>query len=320
MEKIKFSIIIPVYNVEDYLERCVESVENQNYSNIEVLLIDDGSTDSSPTLCDELANKYSNIKVFHKQNGGLSDARNYGILKATGDYLVLLDSDDYISVTACKDFFDALSANDVEPDIIAANVVKHKGDESIMNNRTTSALKIITGAEFLLNELKNNTYFVEAVASVYNRKFLIENGLFFDKGKLHEDEDFTPRAYLTSDKVINSNIAFYHYVIRENSITTKKNKTRNAVCIFEICRNLNEIYDKVDNPELKTLLKTHSAKICFKAIEDARLYKKESRHIIDIPFLKKNCFFKKEKLRFLLLNINPWLLHWFTNIKKAKHK
>lgn len=320
MKDIKFSIIIPVYNVEQYLLRCIESVERQNYSNVEVLLIDDGSTDSSSALCDEFASKYDNIKVYHKENGGLSDARNYGISKATGDYLILLDSDDYISEVACQEFYNIIIQCEFYPDVVAANIVRHINDISITTKRTTDISDIKTGSEFLLNELQNNTYFVEAVSAIYNRKFIIDNNLFFEKGQLHEDEDFTPRVYLSAEKVINSDIPFYHYVIRENSITTKKNKIKNAICIFEICRNLNKIYDKVEDNLLKKLLKTHSAKICFKAIEDGQLYKKTNRHIIDIELLKRNCFYKKEKLRLYMLRLSPWILHWFTVVKKAKNR
>lgn len=91
----KISIIIPVYNVLDFISECVNSVLNQTYKNFEILLVDDGSTDGSSQLCDEFGNKDNRIRVYHKKNGGLSDARNYGICRATGDYIIFLDSDDF---------------------------------------------------------------------------------------------------------------------------------------------------------------------------------------------------------------------------------
>ena len=91
----QFSIVIPVYNVAPYLRECVDSVLAQNSTDYEIILVDDGSTDNSPAICDEYAEKYSQIKVIHKTNGGLSDARNFGIKKAQGDYLMFLDSDDF---------------------------------------------------------------------------------------------------------------------------------------------------------------------------------------------------------------------------------
>lgn len=97
MQLDKISIIVPVYNVEQYITRCIESITSQTYRNIEILLIDDGSTDNSGNICDEYQKKDSRVMTFHKTNGGLSDARNYGIKHASGQYLCFVDSDDYIS-------------------------------------------------------------------------------------------------------------------------------------------------------------------------------------------------------------------------------
>ena len=90
------SVIIPVYNVEDYLHYAIESLEKQTYKNFEIILVNDGSTDDSGKLCDEYSEKYSNVRVFHKENGGLSDARNFGLQYANGRYVAFVDSDDYI--------------------------------------------------------------------------------------------------------------------------------------------------------------------------------------------------------------------------------
>ena len=106
----KISIIVPVYNVEQYLERCVESLINQTYKNIEIILVDDGATDNSGQLCDELAQRDPRIVVYHKVNGGLSDARNYGIDKASGDYIGFIDSDDFID----DDMYEVLLSNILE--------------------------------------------------------------------------------------------------------------------------------------------------------------------------------------------------------------
>jgi glycosyltransferase involved in cell wall biosynthesis len=92
-----FSIIIPVYKVEKYLDECVQSVLSQSFTDYECILVDDGSPDNCPQICDEYAKKYEQIKIIHKENGGLSDARNVGILQASGEYIVFLDSDDYLA-------------------------------------------------------------------------------------------------------------------------------------------------------------------------------------------------------------------------------
>ena len=108
MKKHLVSIVVPVYNVEKYLKRCVDSIINQSYNNIEILLVDDGSTDSSGKICDDYLKKDSRIKVIHKQNGGLSDARNFGIDKSTGDYLSFIDSDDWIEKDMIMNLFNSI--------------------------------------------------------------------------------------------------------------------------------------------------------------------------------------------------------------------
>ena len=111
MKREKISIIVPIYNVEKYLERCVDSLVNQTYENIEIILVDDGSPDYCPQLCDEYAKKDSRIVVIHKKNGGLSDARNYGLCKASGEYILYVDSDDYIELDSCEKLVNGMANN-----------------------------------------------------------------------------------------------------------------------------------------------------------------------------------------------------------------
>ena len=118
MEKL-ISVIVPVYNVEEYVEKCVLSIINQTYKNLEIILVDDGSTDNSGKICDEIAIKDNRIKVIHKKNGGLSDARNVGIDIAKGDYLGFVDSDDYIDYNMYEELFDVIKCHDV--DIVYSN-------------------------------------------------------------------------------------------------------------------------------------------------------------------------------------------------------
>ena len=114
MNNFKISFIIPVYNVEKYLEQCVESIMCQEYENKEIILVNDGSTDASPDLCDKLATKYENVIVIHKENGGLSDARNTGLNKASGDYILFVDSDDFIESGCLKMIAETASKNPVD--------------------------------------------------------------------------------------------------------------------------------------------------------------------------------------------------------------
>ena len=128
---IKFSIIVPVYNVEQYLKDCIESILKQSFENYEILLIDDGSTDRSGLICDEYVSSDSKITAFHKENGGLSDARNYGIKRAQGEYLVFIDSDDYIEPDALDKFNKQLEELN-NPDVLITHIQKILIDSNIV--------------------------------------------------------------------------------------------------------------------------------------------------------------------------------------------
>ena len=315
---IRISIVIPVYNVQECLAYCVESVINQTYpkDHLQIILVDDGSTDESGTLCDSFSEKYDYVEVYHKENGGLSDARNYGLVHANGDYVLFLDSDDYLGETACFDFSEAISAQEVFPDVVTGTTIKHIGSNELAIVRSTAGMPLMSGEQFLLHELKGGRLFVAAWASIYRTSFLKEQDLFFWKGIIHEDEDFTPRALLKARAVLSMDIEFYHYVIRDNSITTKKDRTQNAICIFEIGKKLTPCFDQLQNRELKALLKSHLAKIMLKAICDGELYKKQKRNLIDYQILKQNCVHFYEKARYLILRINPKLLYLITNRRR----
>src|SRR5699024_8651576 len=220
---VKISIVVPVYNVESYLEKCYYSLINQSYENIEILLIDDGSSDSSGDMCDYYSKNKDKVYVFHKKNGGLSDVRNYCLKKVTGDYVLFVDSDDFIDLDTCKKFIEVIGDNQL--DIITGNfyVLRSDSKEKITHTHVNNAITL-DGKRFLEMELKSNSMHMAAWLNLYNRKFLELNKLFFKKGLLHEDEEFTPRAFLKAEKVISSNITFYNYLKRESSITTQKNQ------------------------------------------------------------------------------------------------
>lgn len=313
---VSFTIVIPVYNVQDCLARCVESVVNQDYpkDKLQVILVDDGSTDESGALCDTLAAGHSFVEVYHKPNGGLSDARNYGFERSTGDYVIYLDSDDYLSLDSCAKFAEAIAQAE-NPDVVSGTTVKHVDENEQLIVRNSVNGPVMTGKQFLEKELSGK-FFVAAWGSIYKRSFLVENDLSFWKGVLHEDEDFTVRTLLAAKTVLSTDVVFYHYVIRANSITTKKDRTKNAVSIFEICRKLTPMAEQLQEPELKKLLKTHFAKIMYKAICDAKLFLPEKREIIDYPLLKQNSVVTSEKLRYCIARISPKLLYRITTLRR----
>ena len=214
----KFSIIVPIYKVEEYLDRCVKSLLGQTYRNIEIILVDDGSPDRCPEKCEQYSQQDNRVIVIHKKNGGLSDARNSGLRIATGDYIIFVDSDDYIELDTCEKL---IPFTENMPHIIVADAIVEGGNQDLTH---IINVEMMRGEQYLLKSYRANKAPMAAWLNIYNREFLLHNDLWFKKGILHEDEQFTPRALLKSEKVVVSNKLFYHYIIRENSITTKKYK------------------------------------------------------------------------------------------------
>ena len=200
----KFSIIVPIYKVEEYLERCVQSLVNQTEKDIEIILVDDQSPDKCPEMCDNFAKADSRIKVIHKKNGGLSDARNAGLDVAQGEYIMFVDSDDYISLDACERLSAFFGA-----DIIVGDLEVVGGQNYYLHDQSLLG-KTVSGEEFLITSLKSNKFPAPVVLNVYKRELLLENSLFFKVGILHEDEHFTPRAFLCAKNVAYSGVSFYY--------------------------------------------------------------------------------------------------------------
>lgn len=248
------SVIIPVYKVEDVLSRCVDSIINQTYKKLEIILVDDGSPDNCGKICDNYRKLDSRIKVIHQSNGGLSDARNSGIKAANGDYIAFVDSDDYI----VENTFEVLIKEAINHNlqVVAGNALIIK--ESVSNKPLMKEKKlndeVITGIEYMLQSVKQNSFHVCAWLNIYKRDLLIEKNLFFKTGLLHEDEEWTPRVFIEASRVKYLDFKFYMYVIREDSIMTKKDKTKNGLDILETCYKLDEIYkNKLEQKEYKVM-------------------------------------------------------------------
>lgn len=217
-----FSIIIPIYNVEKYLKQCIESVLKQDFLDIEIILVDDGSPDSCPRICDEFLEKDNRVKVIHKKNGGLSDARNKGLEKAVGEYILFLDSDDYYLDNSFLSKIKQKLENE-EFDIIFhkrryyseyTNELKNlpvKYDENLN--------KLETISELFYELSKIDSLEAHACLKVIKREFLIKNNLFFKKGILSEDVEWFFRVAPCAKRATVINDVAYCYRVREGSIT-----------------------------------------------------------------------------------------------------
>lgn len=228
MEKI--SIIVPIYNVEKYLEKCVTSILNQTYKNLEIILVDDGAKDSSGKIADNLSLKDSRIKVIHKTNGGLSSARNEGMKYVTGEYVAFLDSDDCIIPDFYEYLYKMIRKYNVD---IAQGYFLRIPDENIdeynsiiedANSQITIKEKVLTRREALeiLYGVKEEPYVQEVV--VWNKlyKKSVLNTIVFPEGKLHEDEFTTHKILYNCDSIAISNRYIHGYMQTKNSIMRKE--------------------------------------------------------------------------------------------------
>lgn len=222
-EKITFSIVIPVYNVEKYVAKCLESVLCQTYKNYEVILVDDGSTDKCPVICDEYKERYNNIKVIHKSNGGLSSARNEGLKITEGKYVCFLDSDDYwLNENCLRKMADVLDTHD--SDVAVLKYIKYderSGKFSKVNSGFNSADFLNNEYGLMLNELVSRQLFDScAWNKVVRAELFRKNDLSFREGIVAEDLDWSARLMLAAKSITLVNDPVYVYRVgRKGSIT-----------------------------------------------------------------------------------------------------
>ncbi|WP_182438645.1 MULTISPECIES: glycosyltransferase family 2 protein [Lachnospiraceae] len=214
MREMFVSIIVPVYNVEQYLKECIESILAQTWKNFEVILVDDGSTDSSGKICDEYSQKKEFISVIHKKNGGLSSARNAGIDVAQGDYLAFIDSDDVVHPRYLSELVAIVKKE--KADLAACNFCVG----SLCRWKNFSEVKYdIRCNEDVLKKMNDNDVVVTvAWNKLYHAKFFREYGLRYPVGKIHEDMFLTPQILYYTKKMVITNEQLYFYRQRENSI------------------------------------------------------------------------------------------------------
>ena len=217
-EKALISVIVPVYNVEKYIEKCLDSIINQTYKNIEILLIDDGSTDSSGKICDDYSKQDKRIKVFHKENGGLSSARNYGVDKSKGEYLTFIDSDDIIELDYIDYLFGLIKKYDVELSICPYTVIINNTKK--YNFGKNNIEELMDTERCLKRMLCEEGFTVSACAKMYKKSLF--DDIKFPVNKLCEDNGTTYKLMFKCDNIAYGNISKYNYFKRPNSIMTSK--------------------------------------------------------------------------------------------------
>lgn len=242
------SIIVPIYNVEQYLSKCIDSIVNQTYKHIEILLVNDGSTDNSEEICLAYANKDSRIRYFKKENGGLSDARNYGISRAKGDYLAFIDSDDFIHSEFIQRLHEAIERENALVAVAGYDRVDASGHFLTAEPLPTNQA-VLSGRNVCKKLLEADGHrFVVAWNKLY-KKELFED-FRFEKGKIHEDEYFTYRLLYELEKVAIVQECLYYYVDRENSITTSGMTDHRFHCLLEFQNERMNFYESKGEKEI----------------------------------------------------------------------
>ena len=219
----KVSVIVPVYNVENYLEKCVNSIINQTERDIQIILVDDGSTDKSPQICDELSLKDDRIVVFHKKNGGLSSARNKGLENAKADYVCFIDSDDIIAPYYVEHLLSLIEKYDCD---VAVGKFETFTDKDPSFDNIDNDVEIV-GGKNAIDKLFGKSYVTATIACNKVYKKSLFDDIKFPEGKINEDEATAYRIFYKTERVAFSNSVVYGYYMRDNSITKSKFSKRN---------------------------------------------------------------------------------------------
>lgn len=246
MERDLISVIVPVYNVQEYLTNCINSILNQSYKNIEIILVDDGSTDESSSICDSYIKKDNRIKVIHKANGGLSDARNIGIKSAKGKYITFVDSDDYLDENYVKALYILITENNSDIACCRMKKTDSLNDKIINKNEKISIYNSIDAIKEILYQRNIDN---SAPSKIF-KKDLFEN-ILFPVGYAFEDLDTMYKLFLQANKIVSTTNNYYLYYQRQGSILhTVKDKTIND--LLTIIDNMNK--NLINYGELKAPL------------------------------------------------------------------
>ncbi len=227
----KISVIIPVYNSSTYLRKCLDSVVNQTLKDIEIIVINDGSTDDSKNIIGEYTVKYKNIIFIDQENKGIGKTRNIGIKKATGEYITFVDSDDYIKENMLEEYYKYAKKHNFDL-VIGSYIKKINNKEIIFENNKFKTGNVKTTPQIL--------YLIEygPWAKLYKREMLINNNIYFDEKRKYEDMPFVSKALLKSKLIGQITEPYYYYIIHNNSETTTMDKR-----VFDILDILKEIKD-----------------------------------------------------------------------------
>lgn len=250
------SVIVPVYNVKEYLNTCIDSICASTYNNLQIIIVNDGSTDGSAFLCDTWAKKDARVQVIHKENGGLSDARNVAFQHCTGEFIAFVDSDDVISADMFSHLYETLENNSAQ--ISICNPAHFNSDNP--KYKDCSDIITFTREEALLEMFYQKSFLMSVWGKLY--QMTLFDDIEFPKGQLFEDVAVIYKIIDRCDKIVYSNAKFYGYFHRENSITNQ-NFTYKNCDILKICDEINN-FAKDKSSDIKRASMVYTINCCFR--------------------------------------------------------
>lgn len=306
------SIIVPIYKVEEYLERCIQSILKQTYNEYELILVDDGSPDNCGEICDRYAEIDNRIKVIHKPNGGLSDARNVGLEMAGGEYVVFVDSDDWLAPQYLEHLLDV--AKKTGSDIVECDIIKTSNENEIAVCESEYGSKCYKTEEALRLLVEDSVFHQYVWNKIYTREVI--GNISFEKGRTNEDEFWTYQIFGRARKVARIDVPLYFYYQRESSIMGVGYNIKRLDGIEAKLRRQEYIEDNF--PELTTVAKINLIGSCIYAGQVSLLYMDKNnqqfaKNIIDISrkryqlsFCEMKDISLRAKIWFVLGRISFW--------------
>ena len=300
----KVSIIVPVYNVEEYLRKCLDSLVNQTYKNIEIVIVNDGTKDNSQLIIDEYREKYPKIiKSYIKENGGLASARNYGVAKSTGNYIMFVDSDDYVDLNMVEKLYNELK--NTNSDIVVC------GAYQVCDNNIK---KLNTFNKYNLDNKKN--YIVNCVGACWQlikKDLFIKNDLSFLEKHFYEDIAVIPSLAIYVKNISYIEDPLYYYLVRSGSIMNQQKYSKSLEDIFDsleilkkrfISNNKFELYyDELEYLYIEHLLHAASLRFFKFDLDTVNIHLNKIVSIIkkDFPNWRKNKYYKKQNIKYKIV-------------------
>ena len=320
MEQPLISVIVPVYKAESYLERCVDSVRNQTYRNLEILLVEDGSPDRSGELCDRLAEQDSRIRVFHKENGGQSSARNFGLDRMTGEYVAFVDSDDWIESDAYLHLYGLIERYHAQIACCGTEKDFPDGTISYFNPHypQETDIKVFDRKEALFEMFENARITYSPCDKLYHRDVFI--GLRMTEGQIYEDMEILPKWVERADTVVYDPTPKYHYIMTETSTIRgayNLRRMREVDVVFARAEDYKvrypEFYDEAMARYISTCLCVISLS---RGVEECSARRKEIIKQLrgDLPASSVAALRKTEKIRLAVLRFSPSVYDVLTSL------